>query len=282
MAVSIPDEQAALLGAIVAHPDDDTARLVYADWLQENGDEEQATFIRDSIKLALMKPKGKTWRTLLEELRDTLAEYREEWCAPFGIGETALVVRYERGFPLRVICDCPDAFFEAAETWMTFIPIRGVEITHGASEFDNASLPRFAGSPVLARLNDLRLYGHPEIATHNWRKLFHSPNVAGLEHLSIMASRIMSSTMIELASSPTLANVTSLELSDNSIGTAGARAILESSHLTKLKNLWLGGCFFGEEPGENDVLAELVARLGDGLHMYESSAYSDDEEEELM
>ncbi len=46
MAAPIPDEQAALLAVIVAQPDDDTARLVYADWLQEHGDEEQAAFIR--------------------------------------------------------------------------------------------------------------------------------------------------------------------------------------------------------------------------------------------
>ncbi len=32
-------EQASLLQAILEHPDDDATRLVYADWLEENGDE---------------------------------------------------------------------------------------------------------------------------------------------------------------------------------------------------------------------------------------------------
>src|SRR5690242_18641709 len=36
----------ALLAAILANPDDDTPRLVYADWLQENGDQDRAEFIR--------------------------------------------------------------------------------------------------------------------------------------------------------------------------------------------------------------------------------------------
>lgn len=31
-----------LLGQIIAHPDDDGPRLVYADWLIERGDEERA------------------------------------------------------------------------------------------------------------------------------------------------------------------------------------------------------------------------------------------------
>src|SRR5579883_3220124 len=39
-------EADALLDAIFNHPDDDTPRLVYADWLQEHGYEDYAQFIR--------------------------------------------------------------------------------------------------------------------------------------------------------------------------------------------------------------------------------------------
>lgn len=44
--MSATDDGAALLAAIIANPDEDTPRLVYADWLQENGQEERAEFIR--------------------------------------------------------------------------------------------------------------------------------------------------------------------------------------------------------------------------------------------
>lgn len=40
------DEQLALEAAVVAAPDDDLPRLVYADWLDEHGDGERAEFIR--------------------------------------------------------------------------------------------------------------------------------------------------------------------------------------------------------------------------------------------
>ncbi|MDY3560832.1 TIGR02996 domain-containing protein [Gemmata sp. JC673] len=40
------DDEAALLAAIGAHPDEDTPRLVYADWLDEHGRPERAEFIR--------------------------------------------------------------------------------------------------------------------------------------------------------------------------------------------------------------------------------------------
>lgn len=45
-------DEAALLAAIIAHPDEDTHRLVYADWLQENGREDRAEFIRVQVELA--------------------------------------------------------------------------------------------------------------------------------------------------------------------------------------------------------------------------------------
>jgi uncharacterized protein (TIGR02996 family) len=41
----------ALLRAVVANPDDDAPRLVYADWLDEHGDPDRAEFIRIQIEL---------------------------------------------------------------------------------------------------------------------------------------------------------------------------------------------------------------------------------------
>lgn len=44
-----------LLNAIIANPDDDAPRLIYADWLDEQGDDERAEFIRASIELAKLR-----------------------------------------------------------------------------------------------------------------------------------------------------------------------------------------------------------------------------------
>jgi uncharacterized protein (TIGR02996 family) len=45
-------DEKALLAAIWEHPHDDTVRLVYADWLQENGQSERAEFIRVQCEIA--------------------------------------------------------------------------------------------------------------------------------------------------------------------------------------------------------------------------------------
>ena len=45
-------DERALLAAIIAHPDEDTPRLAYADWLQEHDRPERAEYIRLDIRLA--------------------------------------------------------------------------------------------------------------------------------------------------------------------------------------------------------------------------------------
>ena len=66
-----PDADA-LLRAIVRHPDDDTPRLVYADWLQENDRAEEGEFLRVQCRLAATEPDDPEYPELLdreEELR---------------------------------------------------------------------------------------------------------------------------------------------------------------------------------------------------------------------
>lgn len=48
----VATDEIAFLAAICADPGDDTARLVYADWLQENGRDQRAEFIRVQVELA--------------------------------------------------------------------------------------------------------------------------------------------------------------------------------------------------------------------------------------
>lgn len=47
------DPHAPFLRAVIARPDDDLPRLVYADWLDEQGDSDRAEFIRLQCQLAL-------------------------------------------------------------------------------------------------------------------------------------------------------------------------------------------------------------------------------------
>jgi uncharacterized protein (TIGR02996 family) len=52
---AMTETERSLLDAVLENPDDDLPRLVYADWLDENGDPKRAEFIRAQIALSLLE-----------------------------------------------------------------------------------------------------------------------------------------------------------------------------------------------------------------------------------
>src|SRR4051812_916255 len=79
-------EQRGFWAAIRANPDDDTPRLVYADWLQENGDPARAEFIRLQCEIARLPDDRKTQRksrpALEHRQRVLLTANRDRWAEP--------------------------------------------------------------------------------------------------------------------------------------------------------------------------------------------------------
>jgi len=96
-------EADALLDAIFNHPDDDTPRLVYADWLQEHGYEDYAQFIRLQCAAAheelwsdeanrLWVEIGRVWNRLD---REWMPATRDQW---LYLDITPDAIHFERGF----------------------------------------------------------------------------------------------------------------------------------------------------------------------------------------
>src|SRR5262249_11434951 len=118
--VCIMSDQAAFLAAIIANPDDDTPRLVYADWLDENlpdktpspaaGPSARAEYIRVQCRLARLPFDDPDYPELLERQYD-LAEWLNahapdedkkpaipeefDWYGEFGDEDSD----FKRGFP---------------------------------------------------------------------------------------------------------------------------------------------------------------------------------------
>jgi uncharacterized protein (TIGR02996 family) len=75
-------KEAAFLDAIRAEPDVDAHRLVFADWLDENGQADRAEFIRTQCELARSADNPR--RAHLEEReRRLLAAHAREWADPW-------------------------------------------------------------------------------------------------------------------------------------------------------------------------------------------------------
>ncbi len=118
---TVTDTERALLAAIRAHPDEDTPRLVYADLLQEQGDDDRAEFVR--VQCELSHPVPMTWahsdgaictcsRCVLRDRESALlAANRERWlrvpCPKCD--ESGYLVTKRNGVPTRWRCyNCED------------------------------------------------------------------------------------------------------------------------------------------------------------------------------
>jgi uncharacterized protein (TIGR02996 family) len=101
-------EEEALLQAIHANPDDDTPRLVYADWLDEHGQPERAGFIRVQIELDARDDysSDEHHKLFVREL-SLSSKHEEKWAAQLSqfadaIDDQRIVVEFVRGFPEKL------------------------------------------------------------------------------------------------------------------------------------------------------------------------------------
>src|SRR5262245_14883803 len=108
-------EERELLRDICAHPEDDTPRLVYADWLDEHssgtrGDPnyDRACFIRAQVALASGQPLTAAQRTEMERVEAELLPAQETLWRDRLRDLDVRAVDFRRGFPETARMSVPD------------------------------------------------------------------------------------------------------------------------------------------------------------------------------
>jgi uncharacterized protein (TIGR02996 family) len=229
----------AFLADIREHPSDDTPRLIFADWLEENGDPDRGQFIRLQVIAAQEGYPEK--HPLREQARELLVRNWERWVTPLArlIGsEQYEPYLSEKPNPLgwRMF---PRGFIEQLTL------VTRIYITH-AKELHR-----------LIPLTHLQLRGGGGLAT----ELASCESLLDLLTLSFIdyySHPLSPSDMIVLAASPHLRNVRSLHVGHNNLGDAGVYAIANSSSLTQLGKLNLA---------ENGLTSNAVALLADSKNL---------------
>ena len=240
--MSIETEEQGLLDDIRQHPEDDQPRLVYADWLDEQGDPGCAEFIKTQVVLASAKEvnglalSGERQACLRQREQALLAGHRQEWEAALREQCPAIqAVEFRRGLPYHITIPAGD-FLTHAEHLFALAPIRSVQIT-GISGIGR--LQNLAASAHLASLTTLDLGGNG-ISAAGVEALAGSEHLRNLTTLNLWDNDIGDAGVEALAGSEHLRNLTTLSLWYNGIGEAGARALAGSEHLRNLTSLNLG------------------------------------------
>jgi uncharacterized protein (TIGR02996 family) len=232
----------AFLQAIREDPDDDTPRLIYADWLQEQGsqaNEDRANFIRWQCRLAHMAEDDPLRAGLQSEADKLLNLHRQEWMQPLRDIVPALRdedVTFARGSPASVTLRRLQDLAHAEEI-AGRVPFQELRLyLTGSSVIDNAGALALAESPHLRRLTRLDLR-YNDIGYAGSLALAASPHLQRLTHLNLVGNLIGDAGARALAESPYLQHLTRLDLQYNGIVEAGARALAESLHLQHLTTL---------------------------------------------
>ena len=209
MARPTPDE-AALLRTICANPADDLPRLVYADWLEENGRSERAEFIRLQIGLSEYWPLS-THKRRADRIEELLKTHRKTW---------------DRELPNWVVdrscCGCGCCRMNYSRGFIE-------ELTVSASPFLQF------GPQLLGRvpLTSIRLYEAEKLL----HKLAACPWLGHVPKLQLRYSCFQNDRFAALASSPYLQTLENLDLQCSDINDIGARALANSRFLRSLKRL---------------------------------------------
>ncbi len=260
----IPPEQEGLMRAIVAAPEDDAPRLIYADWLEEHGDAEQADFIRASLELHGLAANDPRRNALADQVKATAEARGREWLSAVGIASAdELEPTFSRGCVEGLEFQSMEPFLPQAERLFWLFPLNDLYFWWQYSWGLNVeSLTRLGDMPELLRIRTLRLANYDTAVPHEgWWIFFRSPNLAGLRYLGIHACEFSDRNAELLAAAPALAELTGLSLTQNPVGIEGIRAILRSPYLTNLNRLGLAGTLDDSDvdPDELEALEEVLA-----------------------
>jgi uncharacterized protein (TIGR02996 family) len=202
------------LRAICENPEDDTVRLVYADWLDENGDPDRAEFIRLQIALPDRPTDSDPRSARAEELR------KRNWDLWFGGFPKLEGIEWSwfirRGFVFSVIVSSGKWFVTHRETLFATTPIQSLTL-HDAGQ---GTVGKALAVPEIERVTDLALR-RCRIAVGSFDVVTQCPRLDQLQRLSI-------SDRFHLRP-------------DECLDEDEARAFVETPFLPKLESLFLDG-----------------------------------------
>jgi uncharacterized protein (TIGR02996 family) len=141
-----------LYQAILATPEDDAPRLVYADWLDEHGQPERGEFIRVQCAMARIPAHTARWRPLHDRAVRLERDWREDWTGP--VQKRVLEAHLRRGFVDGVRLTV-DSFKESAEELVKLEPIRVWTFSEVALFFGGRSFHRLATDSSLLAVRAL-------------------------------------------------------------------------------------------------------------------------------
>lgn len=218
-------QEDAFLQPILDHPDDDTPRLVFADWLEEQGNP-RGTFIRLQCERAKLTQHDAGWKELLAQESALLRQFDAEWSKP--VLRYVEEVHYRRGFIEHVRVSATKLLKNGAKLFRA-APVSSIRM----EKFDQAA--ELADRPWLARVGELDL-SRNLLGDRSLQSLLSSPHLR-LHTLRLNDCAIGPPSVRVVAGAAGLRHLHTLHLAGNTIQVEGAQSLARSPHLAKVRDL---------------------------------------------
>lgn len=271
------DENAAWIASILEAGDDLSPRLLYADWLEEQGQPERAEFIRIACQLSMLAATDPRRHTLAKRWDDLEAAHEREWVRPLRrIGGTWRFL-WGSAFVEEAVLRAADLIAHAATIyrhtpltrvhlreaqgqvaalaaigqlrWLTRLQLSGVEIFDPSPATGQPSSRFFegigdTGAEQLANLTNFDNLSYLCLANNAISKLGLSalarwPSLLKLETLDLSHNELDDEAATTLAAIP-FSRLQSLEIQGNRLTHQGWLALVGSPALARLQHLRTG------------------------------------------
>jgi uncharacterized protein (TIGR02996 family) len=224
----------ALLRAICDNPDDDAPRLIYADWLDEHGDQNLAEFVRVQIELASVSESTRSTHPLLAREAELFGQ-RKSWKNIVGHDNQTVVNfdldKFHRGFHHVWVGEVIQ-FVRLPRDSCRFGPIDCLHIGLGSPKSaDLVYAEKAAAMPLLGSARTVSLLGLA--LTNKWvEHLLTRSKFAGWKRLELYGNKLSDTLCKFLAASPLAASRCEIVIDSNRVTNAG-REMLRSAFGTR-------------------------------------------------
>lgn len=235
--------EADLLQAIRDRPDDDAPRLAYADLLERQGDADRAELIRLQVRHAVM-PWMHPDRHAVERRISALRWQRRGGWLEHLPQRPGLSWDFDRGMPEVVSFSSYTSFRSACKAVAAQSPRRWEIVFRDSA--------RLAGSPALAQVRELRVYGNNALGDAWLLALLRSPHLGRLTRLELVYVHFTDAALHALADCEALSGLRHLKVESTSrlrsqFTADGLAALAASPHLRQLDHLHLEHCQINDE-----------------------------------
>jgi uncharacterized protein (TIGR02996 family) len=249
-------QQQSLFRAILDAPEDDAPRLVYADWLEDNGQAQRCQLIRVQCELARIPPDDPRRQALQRQEAKLLRGRKKEWKAELPALRGVRWGELVRGFVGEAIVQSSFMFHRHARRIVEAIPLQVLRLR------TVERLRAVGNSPCARHLRELHVVNQ-RIDGEVVQELADSPHLGKLEVLDLAGNALSVHGATILAQARGLPALRVLDLTDNRIGPAGGLALAGSRTLTKgLTSLRLGG-----NPLEQEARRRLREAYGERVEV---------------